>query len=185
MAYMHFLLTPQNNCVGAANMKHFILFLVYTWTGSALAILVFSVNYFFCRNDRCEFSGAEKHLVRVMTWLCIGSLLFTSSMLMNVVYGILTGIGTIDRLKKKATDTWKDSTEEAIPLKHIFGVGPFWTWCIPTDPTFEDYDFTMGYTTRHRLLRQREQQQDVASSVATMHENDSRGRIFDGSTIDV
>lgn len=52
------------------------------------------------------------HLVRVMTVLCIGAFLFTSSMLMNVTYGIITGIGTIDRLKKKATNAMSQSDEE-------------------------------------------------------------------------
>ena len=76
---------------------------------------------------------------------------------MNVVYGIITGIGTIDRLKKKATDTWHDATEEAMPLTEIFGIGPYWTWLLPTDPIFDDHDWIMGYTTRQRLLRQRDQ----------------------------
>ena len=33
-------------------------------------------------------------------------------MLMNVTYGLMTGIGTIDRLKKKATNTMSQSDEE-------------------------------------------------------------------------
>lgn len=72
----------MNNCIGTGNLKHFILFLSYTWTGSVLALILFSVNYFGCNNENCEFSGVEVQLVRVMTWLCIGALLFTSSMLM-------------------------------------------------------------------------------------------------------
>ena len=47
-----------------------------------------------------------------MTVLCFGAFLFTSSMLMNVTYGLMTGIGTIDRLKKKATNTMGQSDEE-------------------------------------------------------------------------
>lgn len=47
-----------------------------------------------------------------MTILCVGTFLFTSSMLMNVTYGLMTGIGTIDRLKKKATNTMSQSDEE-------------------------------------------------------------------------
>lgn len=75
-------------------------------------------------------------------------------MLMNVVYGIMTGIGTIDRLKKKANNTLGDSDEEAIPLEHIFGIGPYWTWPLPIDPIFPDYDLVMGYSTPQRLLRE-------------------------------
>ena len=73
---------------------------------------------------------------------------------MNVTYGLMTGIGTIDRLKKKATNTMNDSEEEPIPLSDVFGIGPFWTWPLPMDPIFEDYDRVMGYSTPQRLLRE-------------------------------
>lgn len=89
-----------------------------------------------------------------MTVLSIAAWLFTSSMLMNVVYGIMTGIGTIDRLKKKATNTMEDSLEEPVPLNDIFGIGPWYTWPFPVDPLFDDYDNVMGYCTPQRLLRE-------------------------------
>jgi len=75
-------------------------------------------------------------------------------MLMNVTYGIMTGIGTIDRLKKKAQNTMADSDEEPIMLKDVFGIAGFHTWPIPIDPIFEDYDRVMGYSTPQRLLRE-------------------------------
>jgi hypothetical protein len=142
----------MNNCVGAANLKHFILFLIYTWTACLLAFLLFSVNYFFCSSDNCEFSGLEVQLVRAMAWLCVGALLFTTSMLVSVVYGILTGVGTIDRLKRKAGDVWHDATDEPTPLKDIFGIH-IWAWWLPIDPVFDDYDRIMGYVSLTRLLR--------------------------------
>jgi len=80
----------------------------------------------------------------------------TSSMLMNVLYGVLTGIGTIDRLKKKATNTMSQSDEEPIQLIDIFGIAPIWTWAFPVDPIFEDYDRVMGYTMPQRLDRERQ-----------------------------
>ena len=76
----------------------------------------------------------------------------------------MTGVGTIDRLKKKATNTMHDSDEEPIDLKDIFGIGPFIMWFIPTDPLFDDYDKVMGYSTPQRLLREqilREKQQEA------------------------
>jgi len=74
---------------------------------------------------------------------------------MNVVYGLMTGIGTIDRLKKKASGTMGDSDEEAIPLYDVFGINPYYTWPFPFfDPVFEDYDRVMGYSTPQRLLRE-------------------------------
>ena len=96
------------------------------------------------------------HLVRIMTVLCVGSFLFTSSMLMNVTYGIMTGIGTIDRLKKKATNTMSSSDEEPIPLIDVFGIGGYHTWIFPVDPMFNDYDNVMGYSVPQRLAREQQ-----------------------------
>lgn len=152
----------MNNCVGGGNLKHFFLFLLYTWSCSVYCLLLLGYNYFFCVDEVCEFNLVLTQLVRIMTVLCVGAFLFTSSMIMNVIYGILTGIGTIDRLKKKATNTMGESEEEPIPLTDIFGIGPWWTWLLPVDPLFDDYDRVMGFSTPQRLLREqilREQQQ--------------------------
>ncbi len=66
----------------------------------------------------------------------------------------MTGIGTIDRLKKKANDTIADAVEEPIPLKDVFGIGAYWTFLFPIDPIFDNYDQVMGYSTPQRLLRE-------------------------------
>lgn len=146
----------MNNCVGAGNLKHFLLFLLYTWTCAAYSLALFGWNYFFCADEECTFHPVVVHLVRVMTLLCIGAFLFTSSMLMNVCYGLMTGIGTIDRLKKKATNTMNQSDEEPIPLKDVFGIAGLHTWPFPVDPVFDDYDRVMGYCTPQRMDRERQ-----------------------------
>jgi DHHC palmitoyltransferase len=176
--------TRMNNCIGVNNLKHFILFLMYTWIGSVLALIIFAVNYFFCNSSECQFNdnAVEISLVRVMTFICIVTVMFTSSMLMNVIYGITTGIGTIDRLKKKSDDQWHLAMEEPIPLRDIVGISTsritvaggeqtvviarladWWWWFLPVDPQFDDYDRVMGYATAVRLLREQQQQQQQSS----------------------
>jgi hypothetical protein len=68
----------------------------------------------------------------------------------------MTGIGTIDRLKKKATNTMGQSDEEPILLKDVFGIQGWHTWLFPVDPIFEDYDVVMGYCMPQRLDRERQ-----------------------------
>jgi len=74
---------------------------------------------------------------------------------MNVIFGIMTGIGTIDRLQKQMKNTLLDSDDEPVSLVDIFGIGPLHTWPFPIDPLFHDFDKVMGYSTTHRLLREK------------------------------
>ena len=110
-----------------------------------------------------------------MTLLSIGTFLFTSSMIMNVIYGLMTGVGTIDRLKKKANGTLQESEEEPIPLSHAFGIGPLWQWALPLDPIFHDYDVVMGYSTPQRLLREQMRESGNGSVVGSTVTRDSYG----------
>ncbi|KAL7521880.1 hypothetical protein ACHAWX_006572 [Stephanocyclus meneghinianus] len=141
----------MNNCPYLRSTESFILFLVYTWIGSAFALLIFGFNYFLCRDELCEF-GMLVHLVRFMTVICVFSLLFTSSMLSNITYGLMTGTGTIDRIK--ARESYSLSDERPIRLEDVFGIGLRLTWLFPTDPLFSDYDRVLGYSMPQRLLRE-------------------------------
>lgn len=163
----------MNNCIGAGNMKHFLLFLSYTWTCCVLSLSFFGYNYFFCTAPSCMYNIVLTQLVRFMTVLSIGALLFTSSMLMNVIYGIMTGIGTIDRLKKKASQTTMESDEEPIPLVNIFGINPYYTWILPIDPIFPNYDVVMGYSTPQRLLREQMRMSTPIPVVSAVHPHET------------
>lgn len=100
-----------------------------------------------------------------IVWFAIFQLLGSSFRIMNVTYGIMTGVGTIDRLKKKATNTVLDSDEEPIPLKDIFGIQGYWTWILPIDPIFEDYDRVMGFSIPQRLLREKQRDDFTGTNV--------------------
>jgi len=84
------------------------------------------------------------------------TLLFTSNMLMSVIYTILTGATTLDRLRMRANNNWDDSGLEEIPLKNVFGIAPKWMWMLPVDPIFDDHDRVVGFMTREQLLRQQD-----------------------------
>ena len=135
----------MNNCIGAGNLKHFILFLVYTFLLSFFALILLGFNYFFCSDIDCEFTSPLLQVCRVLTLLSVLFFLFLSSMLMNVTYGIISGIGTIDRMKKKANNSINSSNEEGIEFVDIFGIGPALYWFLPTDPVFQDYEKVFGW----------------------------------------
>ena len=126
------------------------------------------MNYFFCNSADCTFDSILVQLVRVMTVLCVATLLFVSSMIMNVTYGVMTGVGTIDRLKKKATNTINEGEEEPLGLKDIFGIQGYWTWMFPIDPVFEDYDLVMGYSIPQRLTREKQRETESEGNGSTV-----------------
>jgi len=74
---------------------------------------------------------------------------------MNVLWGIMTGIGTIDRMQRFRDNSFDKSDDAPISLFDIFGIGPFYTWLIPTDPLIPDFDRLMGYSSSIRLLREK------------------------------
>jgi len=87
----------------------------------------------------------------------------------------MTGVGTIDRLKKKANDTVLDSDEEPIPLKDVFGIAGYHTWFFPIDPVFEDFDKVMGFSTPQRLLREQMKEKDAGGGGGDGYRRDLYG----------
>ncbi len=68
--------------------------------------------------------------------------------------GIMTGLGTIDRMKLSLQSTWNNSEDAPLQLKDIFGIGNILTWFLPMDPIFADYDEALRYSMPQRLLRE-------------------------------
>lgn len=81
---------------------------------------------------------------------------------MNVTFGIMTGVGTIDRLKRKqqsADDVAIVEADDApLKLKDVFGIQGYWTWALPLDPIFEDHDRVLRYSIPARLKREQERE---------------------------
>ena len=108
-----------NNAIGAGNQKVFILFVLYTDIASIylyvlvayrlvcfiiflcypIYLLLFSINFqLFCNGSKCdEFKDASLLVARVLLFVLVFSILFTSGMLLNQIYGLRNGMGTIDR----------------------------------------------------------------------------------------
>ena len=131
----------------------------------------------------CTFPDVVIHLVRIMTLLCIGAFWFTSNMIMSIMCLISTGLGTIDRMKMEEEEQEEDygdgvavrssrrsngnfalnKNAKPIPLKDIFGIEHYYTWFLPVDPVFEDYDRVMGYSVVPRLLREKKMDSTYSS----------------------
>jgi hypothetical protein len=153
---------------------------------SSLALVIFAWSYFLCSTDASSTcitspSLVLVNLIRAMTVIAVGALIFTTSMVASITLGITTGLGTIDRMKIKATQNIGDTPQKAsplsweaaedpIPLNHVFGDQGYWTWWLPIDPIWDNYERVVGYATRDRLNR--EQLLD--------RESDSRESEFEG-----
>ena len=91
-------------------MKHSILFLTFMWACPVFLLLLLGWNYFVCADEECTFNGLLTQLVLVVIVLSIGTLLSTSSILMNDIFGLMIGIRRIDRPKKKANNSIAEAT---------------------------------------------------------------------------
>ena len=133
----------MNNCVGAINQKHFVLFLIYTWMQCVYALTLVVVKLSLCRGSALDcFEGTTGHVSISVVAVSMFALVFVTSMLYNQVYAVLTGIGTIDRMKRRA----RHLHHQPVPWADVFGVDSFLLWPLPVTPTFDDEDRVLGYT---------------------------------------
>lgn len=133
----------MNNAIGAKNQKDFFLFLMYTDIVSIYMYIDMALHLIDYNGiGATQFTGAGLYMVRVLIFVLLFAILFTSSMIMNQCYGLATGLGTIDRMKLKADDA-EDGTP--IPFSHVFGV--WWpAWFLPIDPVFDDTEVVFHYS---------------------------------------
>ena len=129
----------MNNAIGAGNQKNFILFLIYTDLASLYMYTIVAIHLV---DDDIAFTGTGLVLARVLIFLLLFAILFTSSMIANQCYGIVTGLGTIDRMKMRVDDeTIRGFT---VPWSHVFGTD-WLPWVLPIDPYYPKPDLVFRY----------------------------------------
>lgn len=130
----------MNNAIGAKNQKNFFLFLIYTDLAAIYMYIVLCLHLIDCNQFTC-FTGVGLNLVRVLIFILLFGILFTSSMILNQVYGLATGLGTIDRMKLKSDDPEEGTP---VPFEHVFG--SWWlAYFLPLDPYFSDPEAVFHY----------------------------------------
>lgn len=128
----------MNNCVGANNQKHFMLFLFYTMVECTYCLVLLGMQWETCTS--C-YSPIEKGMVDALLAVSCATLLFVSTMMYNQVYAVVTGIGTIDRMRKRGPK----GSFAPVPWVDVFGVDPWPMWLLPTDVKYRDFHRVMGY----------------------------------------
>lgn len=131
----------MNNAIGAGNQKNFLLFLGYTDITSIFMYTVLAVHLV---DDNLAFSGAGLDLSRGLIFVLLFAILFTSSMIVNQLYGIICGLGTIDRMKLEGDRKVYGTT---IPWSNVFG-DAWLPWFIPITPQFARPDKVFRYKTK-------------------------------------
>eukprot|EP00450_Noctiluca_scintillans_P017793 CAMPEP_0194521698 /NCGR_PEP_ID=MMETSP0253-20130528/56067_1 /TAXON_ID=2966 /ORGANISM="Noctiluca scintillans" /LENGTH=161 /DNA_ID=CAMNT_0039366077 /DNA_START=305 /DNA_END=787 /DNA_ORIENTATION=+ len=146
----------MNNCVGARNQKHFVLFLLYVFLQSATAICAISRHMLVAlpptgnarrRRDRLlraekNSSGSAASALESLIVLSEGESvacvlvlfvalifgLFVFVMLCDQWGHILSDASTIDTMQGAAPEHRRPWRE---PLQEVMGRGPSWRWFVP------------------------------------------------------
>eukprot|EP00607_Mallomonas_marina_P007763 CAMPEP_0182417284 /NCGR_PEP_ID=MMETSP1167-20130531/1717_1 /TAXON_ID=2988 /ORGANISM="Mallomonas Sp, Strain CCMP3275" /LENGTH=207 /DNA_ID=CAMNT_0024590713 /DNA_START=439 /DNA_END=1062 /DNA_ORIENTATION=- len=138
----------MNNAIGAKNQKSFILFLIYTDAAALYMLALLVVHLVDCEALHCQhFSSTTLTLVRVLVFLLLFAVLFTTAMVFNQAYGLLIGLGTIDRMKNRKGHK---KVGNPVPFAHVFG-NNVWTHLIPVAPVFRDSEAVLGYRVDNAL----------------------------------
>lgn len=132
----------MNNAIGAKNQKNFLLFLFYADASSIYILILLTIHLVDCDKRKCnQYSDLTLNLIRVLTCFLVFGVLFTTTMLCNQVYGIVTGLGTIDRMKSKKG---VKKVSSPVPFRHIFGDNLCFFF-LPFEPKFRHPELVLGY----------------------------------------
>eukprot|EP00922_Rhytidocystis_sp_ex-Travisia-forbesii_P039852 GHVS01059293.1.p1 GENE.GHVS01059293.1~~GHVS01059293.1.p1 ORF type:complete len:398 (+),score=34.51 GHVS01059293.1:136-1329(+) len=145
-----------NNCVGLANQKYFILFLIYTGLSCFINIclLLFGLYIFLKQPLLCQITPVSASAMTCVFLVCGFFLYMTMEFLSEQWEAIETNSTLIENYKGtrgRKTDSWE-------ALEEIFGKNWLW-WCLPippqiqidyTDPVFTDEEFSFIQKRRSR-----------------------------------
>merc|ERR1712070_952046 len=84
---------------------------------------------------------AESGMACALMAVSIATLMFVATMMYNQIYAIVTGIGTIDRMRKRGPK----GNFAPVPWVDVFGVDPWPMYFLPTDVKYRDFHRVMGY----------------------------------------
>ena len=90
-----------NNCVGYYNQKHFLLFLIYVFIGSAHALFLICMKCYECYNSTCFLFSEMAQLVIAIVSIVLALLfcIFVAVMFYDQFSCIIEHTSTVDRLK--------------------------------------------------------------------------------------
>lgn len=90
-----------NNCVGYYNQKHFLLFLIYVFIGSAHALVLICWQGYLCYNNSCFLFAEMAQIVIAILSVVLALLfcIFVSVMFYDQISCIVEHTSTVDRLK--------------------------------------------------------------------------------------
>eukprot|EP01041_Mallomonas_annulata_P007639 gene7639-15636_t len=132
----------MNNAIGANNQKNFFLFLIYTDAAALYMLILLIIHLVDCEALHCQtFSDLTLNLVRALVFVLLFAVLFTTAMLCNQIYGLMVGLGTIDRMKNKKGHK---KVGISVPFAHVFG-SQWWFYLLPFPPVFHNPEEVLGY----------------------------------------
>jgi len=147
------------NCVGLANPKFFLLFLVYVFSICAYALCLIGWRFFSCLGPKavCDTTASQAVLVMVTTVIAVMFGLFTMCMFFDQLNVVLTNQTQIDRMKgiERHDDSYEVDEGKQVwsNLGEVFGGDPAregfkLTWLLPTPIAYPNPERLTGFCFR-------------------------------------